>query len=237
MKTIYLTIDDCPSEDFKNKIDYLHSKSIPAILFCIGNLMEMRSDEITYAIKKGFIVGNHSYSHPNFSKISILQAETEISKTDAIIERLYYESGTKRPAKIFRFPHGDRGNENTTEELQNILRKFGYLQPMFDGISYKWDNKLNLEKNLDVYWTYDSKDYTLMRYRKLGDKSPYGFSDPKMILARMDEDSPEKGLGLNFQGSNEIVLIHDHENTPDLFITITEKLMTKNIKFQMPKFE
>ena len=39
-KIAYLTIDDCPSEDTKCKLDYLLSKDIPAILFCLGKFLE-----------------------------------------------------------------------------------------------------------------------------------------------------------------------------------------------------
>ena len=30
-KQVYLTIDDGPSEDFKDKVDYLYERNIPAI--------------------------------------------------------------------------------------------------------------------------------------------------------------------------------------------------------------
>jgi len=237
MKIAYLTIDDCPSEDFKNKIDYLYSKNISAFLFCIGNLVEIMPDEIIYAIKKGFIIGNHSYSHPKFSEISIGEAELEIKKTDEIIQRLYERSKIKRPIKVFRFPHGDKGNEETKEKFQEILKKFDYEQPKFEGINYKWDAKLNLGEDVDVYWTYNSKDYTVRRYRELGDKSPYGYSDPELIFKRMDENVPEKGKGLNFPGSNEIVLVHDYKITADLFIGIIEKIIKKGMKFELPELK
>ncbi|MCD6471339.1 polysaccharide deacetylase family protein, partial [bacterium] len=51
-----LTVDDCPSSDFKRKVDFLLLKNIPAIFFCIGKLTEKRKKVIIYAIKNGFII-------------------------------------------------------------------------------------------------------------------------------------------------------------------------------------
>ena len=237
MKAIYLTIDDGPSEDFKNKIDYLCSKGIPAIFFCIGEFMEKRSDSVLYAIKKGFIIGNHSYDHHKFSEISIGEGKMQITKTDKIIQKLYKKSGVKRPIKIFRFPHGDKGNEETKGKYQERLKKLGYKQPKFENITYKWYNKLKLNKNADTYWTYNSKDYTVKKYREMGRKSPYGFSNPSLIFKRMNKNTPEDGKGLNFLDSNDIFLIHDDKITSDLFIEIITRLIKKNIKFLLPRLE
>jgi|ETNmetMinimDraft_33_1059910.scaffolds.fasta_scaffold01907_6 peptidoglycan/xylan/chitin deacetylase (PgdA/CDA1 family) len=51
-KIAYLTIDDGPSGDFRKKIDYLDSKNIKAILFCVGKELEKFEDSAIYAIKK-----------------------------------------------------------------------------------------------------------------------------------------------------------------------------------------
>ena len=137
MKIAYLTVDDCPSSDFKRKVDFLLLKNIPAIFFCIGKLMEKRKKVIIYAIKKGFIIGNHSYSHIPFSKLSLREAKREIKKTDEIIEQLYKGAGIKRPIKVFRFPNLDKGDGNKNypfvdwnnpkvKALQEYLRKLGY---------------------------------------------------------------------------------------------------------------
>ena len=39
-KKIYLTIDDSPSPQFRENLDYLIERKIPAVFFCIGNRME-----------------------------------------------------------------------------------------------------------------------------------------------------------------------------------------------------
>lgn len=84
-KIAYLTIDDSPSKDMKSKVDYLLAKSIPAIWFCRGEFMEQHLPHVTYAIENGFIIGNHSYTHPYFSTLSLAQCAQEISKTEQMI--------------------------------------------------------------------------------------------------------------------------------------------------------
>jgi peptidoglycan/xylan/chitin deacetylase (PgdA/CDA1 family) len=103
-KIAYLTIDDGPTEDMKEKINFLDSKGIKAIWFCQGRELEKFPDQAIYAIKKGHIIGSHSYDHPNFSEIDLEEAKNQIEKTDKIIDDLYSQAGISRPIKVFRFP-------------------------------------------------------------------------------------------------------------------------------------
>ena len=218
----YLTIDDVPTRYTKRKIDYLISKNIPAILFCRGELIRKKINVIVYAIKKGFVIGNHSYNHPNFSKISLEEAKEQIEKTDKLIEEAYKKAGVKRQIKLFRFPFGDKGNgdfeklipkNKHAKEIQKILKKLGYRQPKFTGITYKWYKKL--KKDADVVWTFDSCEYEL---------------PIEKVLKRIDK-SPR----INSK-SNDIILIHDF-STPKTFSKIIEKLISKGIKFKLPNLK
>ena len=65
----------------------------------------------------------------------------------------------------------------------------------------------------------------------------FGIDSLRKVFERMDENYPEQGRGLNFAGSNEIILIHDHFETTKIFIPIIKKLITKGIKFDLPKFQ
>ena len=136
MKKAYLTIDDAPSKDFKKKVDFLISKKIPAIIFCEGQYINGREKELIYAIEEGFILGNHSYSHPHFSELSLKECTKEIKLTDGLIKNVYKKSKIKRPIKIFRFPYGDKGTgnkkgflfrffSNKSKKIQSYLKKEG----------------------------------------------------------------------------------------------------------------
>ena len=87
--------------------------------------MEQYPDQVIYAIRKGFVIGNHSYSHPKFSDISIEECLEEISKTDLIIDRLYKEANVKRGKKYFRYPKGIKADipYGSMKIFFNILTK------------------------------------------------------------------------------------------------------------------
>ena len=80
MNTALLTIDDFASRNTPALVDYLTEKGIRPILFGWGEMIEKHYDEALYAVKKGFIVGNHSYSHPHFSELTTQQAIEEVDK-------------------------------------------------------------------------------------------------------------------------------------------------------------
>ena len=109
-KKIYLTIDDSPSSSFRSNLDFLISHKIPAVFFCIGNRMESAWEDLIYAIQQGYPIGNHSYTHPHFSDLSLGAAKKEIQKTDALIEKLYKDAGQPDYDRLFRFPYGDKGD-------------------------------------------------------------------------------------------------------------------------------
>ncbi len=240
MKEAYLTIDDSPTKDFKQKIDFLAKNKIPAIIFCIGRLIEKHPKEVEYAIKKGFIIGNHSYSHPRFSRINLEQAYEEILKTDKLIEQTYKNTRTKRPIKIFRFPYGDKGGDpinlviigrfkflknpfakNKKRALQEILSNLEYTQPSFQNIKYPYYKEFNLDSDKDVFWTYDCEEYWLSL---------------ESVLKKIEMHNPRQGGDLSNPHSEDIILIHDHEKTTKEFPIIIEALIKKGIKFKLPKF-
>jgi peptidoglycan/xylan/chitin deacetylase (PgdA/CDA1 family) len=141
MRFIHLTIDDAPSTKTVELIDYLKRKKIGAILFCRGDYLKERRRAAVGAVHDGYIIGNHSYSHPHFSTLTAEQAKTEIMQTDRIIGEIYVEAGLERPAKYFRFPYGDAGT--TTEAIkknQQLLRELGYWSPVHSPRrDWKWD--------------------------------------------------------------------------------------------------
>jgi len=230
-KICYLTIDDAPSEDFKNKIDFLVEQKVPAIFFCEGKKLEEKPQDIIYAIKKGFVIGNHSYNHSNFSQISITEGREQIRKTDEIIDDLYKQAGVKRQGKVFRFPFINKGGDKK-DEFQKVLKEFDYKQPTFKNITYDY---YQVEwTDLDIHCTYDVLDWVI-QLKRAGQKVNYPYETPEDIFALLDRNE-EHGFGLNLMTSNDIILTHDAEETTDIFYPVIRKLLDKGIKFELPKF-
>jgi len=246
LKTFYLTIDDGPSPDFPAKCSFLKQYKIPAIFFCTGENLEKRTDMVVDAIRDGFVIGNHSYSHPNFSAISIDDARVEITKTDEIIDKIYLEAEQLRPAKWFRFPYGDTGDHSngkifnkislrdkkTKAIFQSFLRSLNYTQPDFTGISYRYYNRI-LKPQIDWHWTFDSMDWAL-----LSENNSATFME---IIKRIHQKHPKDFRGFwNFTSrwrsspSDEIILMHDHENSASFFPRIIEHLLEISHRFEIP---
>ncbi|MCW8966073.1 MAG: polysaccharide deacetylase family protein [Candidatus Pacearchaeota archaeon] len=127
MKKIILTFDDGPSKNFSKLLDYLIKNNHKAIFFCCGeNLEKIKFEEhLIKAIKNGFIIANHSYSHPNFNFISFDKGKNEIIKTDKIIAKLYEKARIKQEIKLFRFPSFREGIFHFFK-YQRLLKKLDY---------------------------------------------------------------------------------------------------------------
>ena len=239
-KIAYLTIDDGPTEDIKEKIDFLDSKGIKAIWFCLGKELEKFPQQAIYAINKGHIIGNHSYDHPNFSEIDLEEAKNQIEKTDKIINDLYIQVGISRPIKIFRFPFLNNGskdeyqkadwNNKHVKTIQKILANLGYRQPKFKNINYKWFKQAGFDKCLSVDCSYDTFDWCLKEGEEM-----FGYHDLPTVLARIDEDVPDGGRGLNNPNSNEIIMMHAWIPI-NAFKALIVKILDKNIRFKQPSF-
>ncbi len=240
-KFAYLTIDDGPSTFWEKKLDHLISRGVAAIWFCTGKAMETHPDFAHKAIAAGHIIANHSFNHPYFSDTSLENCYSQIQNTDRIIEETYSKSGVTRPAKYFRFPYGDKGGythdevlepygckgTHRKEVLQNFLRKLGYTQPAFSGITYVYYHRAGLLADADWHWTYDCREWELS-----GANSLSGLNNLDMVFERMEENAPECYRGLNHEGSEDIVLIHDHVNTTEMFPPIIDRLLSKGIEFR-----
>lgn len=136
MSDLLLTIDDTPSGQTDALTDYLAARGVPAILFCRGDLMEANPEPVVRAIKKGFIIANHAWSHTRFSQLSYEQGVDEILRTEALIEDAYKKAGVARTAKYFRFPHMDRGTAGWIVDYDAAPAHRGTLTRFFqDGLN------------------------------------------------------------------------------------------------------
>ncbi len=216
-RKIYLTIDDAPSCHMKKKIDFLYEHTIPAIFYCRGNAILEHTEYVIQAIQKGFLIGNHSFSHPFFSQISLDECYQEILKTEELIEECYKNAGMQRPAKVIRLPYGDRGagdfarmpqteeEKKKVEAIQNFLAAQGFSKIHFQDFT---------DDAIDAFWTWDSQDYK------------------KSLIE--DADAYMKKFQDHFYESHreiEILLLHDFDSNHHLFEQAMEFLQTKKVEF------
>lgn len=95
-------------------VDVLQRYEVPATFFMGGDWMRTHPNEtILLAGNPGFELGNHSWSHPDFTQLSEDEIGQEIEKTEDMLFQL-----TGRHSRLFRLPSG-LYNEST---LQAIAR-------------------------------------------------------------------------------------------------------------------
>ncbi len=165
MISAYLTVDDGPSLEMGAKLDVLDALGVRAVWFCLGSGISARPDVVVDAIRRGHVVGNHSWSHPHFSEVTLSDAEREVSTTDALIDEVYARAEVPRERRWFRFPYGDRG----AAELQPLLRRLGFAPPPppLEGDGVDW------------LWTFDTSDWQET-------------ASADAILARFDADEDDR---------------------------------------------
>ncbi len=229
MSKAYLTIDDISSEVTKGFVDYLLEKGIEPIMFAIGKNLETHFDEAIYALKKGVVIGNHTYSHPGFSKISFEECVEEIQKCEVLLNKLYEAAGVERKYKIFRFPYGDRGAEKW-EQLQSYFRENGFSRIDDREVYFDWYKEYHMDEGMDIFWTFDFAEYQIPW------NNGYTYEN---IVKRIHDKNPENGGVLLEEGSTHIVLIHDTPETyqvmPDYYKAILDYAMECGVEFIKPE--
>lgn len=243
-KILYLTIDDVPSEDCLNKLDFLDAHGIKAVWFAEGQYIKIRKSVAVEILKRGHVLGNHAYSHPQFSAIPLDDCFEEILKTHTLLRDIYAAAGVAWTNHYFRFPFGDKGDglygqvDGTLTKrgmerhaaIQGLLNSLNYTQPAWNKITYEHFKSAGMHRTRDWYWTYDSHDWCAN-----SDHPVHGIDSTEKVLARIDEDLPFDGRGINYPDSADIVLVHDHVTPDDLFQQIIKKLLTKDVIFKLPE--
>ena len=162
-KLAYLTIDDSPSLHMADRVAFLNDHGIQALWFCRGDYLSERPEAAIQALRSGHILGNHSWSHPYFSKLTLEQATFEIDRTDVLLDELHRQAGVERRVKVFRFPYEDRiGSDEHHADLQKLLKSRGFALPRVEGVLDPRFQKHIQDADTSVFWTYDSEDWTLL---------------------------------------------------------------------------
>lgn len=109
-KVIYLTFD-CGYENGYTEtiLDALKKHQAPAAFFVVGNMIETAPDIIRRMAEEGHIVGNHTYHHPDMSKIS---SQAAFKKELDDLAALYKETTGQEMPRYYRPPQGKYNEEN-----------------------------------------------------------------------------------------------------------------------------
>ena len=101
--------------------------------FLTGEFVRDFPKSVALIVAAGFPIGNHSYSHPDFTKLTDAQMISQLSRTASAIAA----AGAENPRPLFRPPYGARN-----KHVLAVLRSAGYFS---------------------VYWTIDTLDWETTR--------------------------------------------------------------------------
>src|SRR5438309_6586766 len=127
---IAMTFDDGPSETLTPKLlDLLAAHHIKANFFVIGGNDAEHPEIVKRAAREGHEIGNHSWSHPNFGKMSDDSVRSQLQRTDDAIR-----SATGSRPTLMRPPYGSI----TPREKHWIHDEFGYRVILWDVDPLDW---------------------------------------------------------------------------------------------------
>ena len=142
-KVLYLTFDCGYENGYTAKIlDTLRDKGVHAAFFCTLPELSGYPEIMTRIINEGHILGNHSVTHPDFSKLSRQQIYEEVKGFDDYLREHYGYS-----AQYFRYPQGKHSVNST-----DMLNAMGYTCVFWSLAYADWD--LDNQKGAD--YAYDT---------------------------------------------------------------------------------
>ncbi len=128
-KQVALTIDaGADGKAFPKIMAALNQYNIHITFFLTGQWVQQNPQFTQQIVANGQEIANHSWDHPDFTKLTDDQARDEIQKAEAMLTR--FTGRTPRP--LWRFPYGARNSH-----MQQVVNALGYRS---------------------VFWTIDSLD-------------------------------------------------------------------------------
>lgn len=127
-KEIYITFDaGFENGNTERILDALKKHGVKATFFLVGNYFETQPELVKRMAKEGHTIGNHTYSHPDMSKIGDIQSfQTELQKNEALYRDIL---GSEMP-KLYRPPQGKFCEENL-----KMAQQLGY-STVFWSLAY-----------------------------------------------------------------------------------------------------
>ncbi|MDY2919781.1 MAG: polysaccharide deacetylase family protein [Lentihominibacter sp.] len=104
---VAITYDDGPGGESEERIlDCLEKNGSVATFFYLGSRVKTNPDVIKRAVDMGCEPGNHSWNHPQFTKLTKKEMKKQVAKTQEAVEKA---CGSE--PEVFRPPYGDQNDK------------------------------------------------------------------------------------------------------------------------------
>jgi len=136
---VALTFDDGPGPYDDRILAALEGAGARATFFMVGKRVSSYPSVLLRMEKDGCELGNHSWSHPQFSKLSAAEIQSQIEQTNAAIQSI-----TGHPATVLRPPYGDTGGS-----AKAVIAGMGYSSILWHIDTLDWKTR-NTENTVNV---------------------------------------------------------------------------------------
>jgi cellulose synthase/poly-beta-1,6-N-acetylglucosamine synthase-like glycosyltransferase/spore germination protein YaaH/peptidoglycan/xylan/chitin deacetylase (PgdA/CDA1 family) len=117
-KKIVLTFDDGPDPVYTPQIlDILKKEKVPGSFFVVGIMAEQNMGLLLKEFNMGYEIGNHTFFHPDMSKVSTERVKFELNATRKLIE-----SVTGHSTILFRPPYNADAEPSTSAEILPVAQ-------------------------------------------------------------------------------------------------------------------
>ncbi|WP_106767727.1 polysaccharide deacetylase family protein [Paenibacillus faecalis] len=141
VKQVALTFDDVPDPRFTPQVlDVLKQEGVKATFFVIGNRAEKHPKLVARMKREGHAIGNHSYNHAEFPKLTLPQFQNQIERTNQILQRI---TGIK--PRLIRPPYGEINEEQLRWARKNNYKVVNWN---VDSLDWKGLNKEEVKNNI-----------------------------------------------------------------------------------------
>lgn len=128
-KLVALTFDDGPDSHYTPQIlDILKEKNVRATFFVMGKQVEDSPEVMKRIVNEGHAIANHTWSHPNISRVTTAKLREEITSTQNIMEKT-----VGRKPDLFRPPFGV-----ITKSDALVLQQMGFRTIMWTVDTLDW---------------------------------------------------------------------------------------------------
>jgi peptidoglycan/xylan/chitin deacetylase (PgdA/CDA1 family) len=160
---VTFTFDDGISKNTERLLEILDVESIKATFFIIGQTLAGPLDcsgkkKLQAIHKAGHTIGNHTYSHPDITKIDLEELRAEIAGASAEIR-----ATIDQPMKYFRPPYGAQN-----DATKKFITDMGFKIVLWNVDAQDWNVKRSMKDMMDYYKTEfahpEKHSYTVLQH-------------------------------------------------------------------------
>lgn len=141
-KVIALTYDDGPGAHTGRLLDILHNNQAKATFYVIGRQVPAHANLIKRMIAEQHEIGNHTWDHPNLSKMTVPQVEKQLADTTNAIKN----AEPQAQVRTVRPPYGAY-----SQGVLDVMARHGLSNVMWSVDTRDWaDRKADIVCNRAV---------------------------------------------------------------------------------------